>query len=269
MTLIRALLVALLLAIASSTAAAASFSTDQSDLWWADPPGSENGWGFQLVQRNSTIFITMFVYGPVGTPTWYVATMAPTGASFQWSGDLFATTGPWFGAVPYNPALVALRKVGTVTWTSTSVVAGILQYAVDGVQVTKNATRQTLVAENYNGHFGAVFHEVVSGCANVSFDNTAEGTGVLNIAQNGSAVAMTFSNTNGATCTYNGTLGQFGQMGSIVTSYACSNGAAGTYQLFEIQVTEFNITARFASTSTVATGCQSTGWLSGSTVTTF
>src|SRR5436190_18901396 len=97
-------------------ATAASYSTDQSDLWWADPPGSENGWGFQLVQRNSTIFATMFVYGPTGAPTWYVATMVPTGGPFIWSGDLYTTTGPWFGAVPYNPALFTARKVGTMTW---------------------------------------------------------------------------------------------------------------------------------------------------------
>src|ERR1041385_3394453 len=104
MNAIRHTIAALLLALVSSIAVSASFSTDQSDLWWADPPGSENGWGIQLVQSGSTIFATMFVYGPWGTPTWYVATISPpAGGQFVWSGDLFTTTGSPFGAVPYSP----------------------------------------------------------------------------------------------------------------------------------------------------------------------
>ena len=121
---IRSALATLILALSLNTTSvlAASYSTDQSDLWWADPPSSENGWGFQIVQRGSTIFITIFVYGPAGAPTWYVATMTPTPpGSLVWSGDLYVTAGPWFGSVPYNPALFALRKVGTTTWTSTAV----------------------------------------------------------------------------------------------------------------------------------------------------
>src|ERR1051325_2487186 len=72
MRFIRRALATLLVALSwcSAAAIAASFSTDQSDLWWANPPGSENGWGFQLVQRNFAIFATLFVYGPTGTPTW-------------------------------------------------------------------------------------------------------------------------------------------------------------------------------------------------------
>src|SRR5207237_6224285 len=97
MKFVRLALAALLLAFVSSAAVPASFSTDQSDIWFADPPGSENGWGFQLVQRNGTIFATLFVYGPAGAPTWYVATLNPTAASFTWTGDIYATTGPWFG----------------------------------------------------------------------------------------------------------------------------------------------------------------------------
>ena len=100
--------------IAPAPAIAASSSTDQSDLWYIP---AESGWGMQLVQRNGTIFATLFVYGPNGAPTWYVATMNPIGA-FQWSGDLYATTGPWFGTEPFNPANVVATKVGTMTWTA-------------------------------------------------------------------------------------------------------------------------------------------------------
>src|SRR5437867_10196852 len=112
-----------LLAAASflaSPASSTSFSIDQSDLYYIP---AESGWGIQLVQRGSVIFGTMFVYGPSNTPTWYVATMQFAG-NFTWTGDLYATTGPYFGTVPFNPANVVATKVGTMTWTQTSVTTG-------------------------------------------------------------------------------------------------------------------------------------------------
>jgi hypothetical protein len=249
-------------------ATAASYSTDQSDLWWADPPGSENGWGFQLVQRNSTIFATIFVYGPTGAPTWYVATMVLADGQFIWSGDLCTTTGPWFGTVPYNPALFTFRKVGTMTWNGYALNKGILSYTVDGVPVTKNAIRQTLVNENYNGHFGGGIHEVYTGCANSAFNGTIENIGVLNIAQNGASVAMTGVFPNGS-CTYSGTLSQYGQMGDIVGNFACTWGSSGSFRIFQFQVTDVSVVGRFNASSTVPAGCHATGWFGGLQVTTF
>jgi hypothetical protein len=252
-------------------AIAASCSTDQSDLWWANPAGSENGSGFQLVQRNCTIFATMFVYDPTGAPTWYVATMVPTdlGGQFIWSGDLYTTTGPWFGAVPYNPALFTFRKVGTMTWNASSVNQGTLSYSVDGVTVTKNAIRQTLVFDNFSGHYGGGIHEVVTGCPNPAFNGTSENIGILNITQNGAAITLQSFPATGGSCSYAGTLSQFGQMGDVIGSYTCSNGDAGTFHLFEMQVTITGLTGRFIAASSSLPGCQATGWFGGLVVTTF
>ena len=276
MTVLRRAACILLAAVSllALPATAASYSTDQSDLWWTDPPASENGWGFQLVQRNSTIFATMFVYGPTGAPTWYVATMGPTPpGSFIWSGDLYTTAGPWFGAVPYNPALFTFRKVGTMTWTPTSVSTGMLSYSADGVFVTKNATRQTLVNENYSGHFGGGIHETDAGCANPAFNGTIENIGVLNIVQNGTmpgaAIVMTATATTGSSCAYSGALSQLGQMGDVVGSFTCTNGSAGYFHIFEFQVTEFSVTGRFTASYAIPAGCQGAGWFGGLTVTTF
>jgi hypothetical protein len=267
---IRRALATLLVALSwsSAPAIAASFSTDQSDLWWANPPGSENGWGFQLVQRNSTIFATMFVYAPNGTPTWYVSTMAPTGSPGQWSGDLYATTGPWFGAVPYDPATFTVRKAGTMTWTVTSVTTGTLSYTIDGVAVTKNATRQTLVNENYNGHFGGGIHETNTGCANPAFNVTSENIGVFNIVQNGAAFTMTAA-SSANTCSYAGTLAQFGQFGDVFGTFACADGANGSFHIFEFQVTEMSINGRLNTAYSTPPGCQGSGWFGGLAVTTF
>jgi len=268
---IRLALLALIFAASSiaTPATAASYSTDQSDLWWADPPGSENGWGFQLVQRNSTIFATVFVYGPTSAPTWYVSTMGPTSpGSLVWSGDLYTTNGPWFGTVPYNPALFTFSKVGTMTWTPTSIITGILSYSVDGVPVTKSVTRETLVNENYSGHFGGGIHETDTGCADPSLNGTLDSIGVLDIAQTGATLTMTGASASGS-CSYAGTLTQFGQMGDVVGSFACVNGANGSFHMFEFQVTEFSIIGRFTASYNFPAGCEATGWFGGLKVTTF
>jgi hypothetical protein len=249
-------------------AVATSFSTDQSDLWWTDPPGSEDGWGIQLVQRNSTIFATMFVYGAGGAPTWLVATMNPTGGSFSWSGDLYTATGSPFDAVPYNSALFTPHKVGTMAWTATSVTTGSLTYSVDGVPFSKNLTRQFLAFEDYSGHYGGGIHEVVTGCANPGLNGTIENVGILNITQSGSTVTLAVFPTGGGSCSYAGALTQTGQMGSVTGSYVCSSGESGTFQLLEMQVNITGMTGRFTGHSNTL-GCTYAGWFGGIRVTTF
>ncbi|MGH9549106.1 MAG: hypothetical protein ACRD3W_07025, partial [Terriglobales bacterium] len=108
MRTLRLLLASSLVALSlfAAPAPATSFSTDQSDLWYI---ASESGWGIQLVQRGNLIFITMFVYDPTGKPIWYVGTLNPTGTALVWSGDIYVTTGPWFGTQPYNTALFGGR----------------------------------------------------------------------------------------------------------------------------------------------------------------
>ena len=268
MRAIRSALAALLvlLSLTSTPAIAASYSTDQSDLWYAV---GEDGWNLSLQQRGATIFGTMYLYGPNGTPTWYVATMNPAGGPFIWSGDLYTATGSWFGAVPYNLALFTPRKVGTMTWTSLTVITGTLTYTVDGVAVAKSLTRFTLVNENYSGHFGGGIHENFTNCANPAFNGTKETIGVLNITENGTAVTIATLGQTGGSCTYNGTLNQYGQMGDVAGVFACSDGSAGSFDAFELQVTEFSMTGRFTASYASPAGCQGTGWFGGLTVTTF
>jgi hypothetical protein len=104
---------AIAIAIAMSThseRAVADKTTDASDLWWIP---TESGWGIQLVQQETTIFATMFVYGPNKQPTWYVGLLSrDTPTTFTWTGTLYATTGPWFGTVPFDPATTTAVPVG-------------------------------------------------------------------------------------------------------------------------------------------------------------
>lgn len=249
-----------------SPAFATSFSTDQSDLWYIP---AESGWGMQLVQRGSVIFATLFVYGPSGAPTWYTATLDYT-TNFVWTGDLYATTGDYFTLVPFNPSDVKLTNVGTMTWQSQTVNTGMLTYVVGANTVVKNMVRQTLVLDDYSGHYGGGVHTAISGCTNPALNGTVENIGVVNITQDGSAITMQSLPTAGVGCTYVGTLTEFGQMGEIdAGSFTCTDGSAGAFQSFEMQVNETGFTGHFTATDSNPPGCQQEGWFGGLVVTTY
>jgi len=258
-----------LLAAASLLASpvyATSFSTDQSDLWFNI---NQQGEGVQLVQRGSVIFATLFVYGPGGLPTWYTATMDYT-TNLTWTGTLYATTGTFFGS-PWNPAAFTIMPVGTMTWQGQTVTTGVLTWDVNGVPGTLTGLiRQALVLDDYSGHYGGGIHSTITACANSGFDGTVEDIGVVNITQNGSALTMQSLPTTGGSCTYVGTLTEFGQMGEIDDgTYTCTDGVAGTFQSFEMQINKTGFTGRFAASNSNPPGCQQQGWFGGIVVTTF
>lgn len=267
-TLRRATFVLLALALLLvSPARATSFSTDQSDLYYN---ASEPGWGMQVVQRGSLIFATIFVYDQSTAPIWYTATLYATATPYVFSGDLYLTTGPWFGTVPFDPNAVGYRKVGTMTWAGQTVDAAVLTYVVDGVTVTKNVVRQFLVFDNFSGHYFGGAHRDVTDCVNPSFNGTTEVAGTVAVVQNGQAVTIQSSNTAGGSCTYSGTLSQAGQMGRIpAASFVCTDGSVGTITFFEMQVNISGLTARFNSSYSSPPGCQGTGWMGGMRGTTF
>ncbi|HEY2862786.1 MAG TPA: hypothetical protein VGK37_04105 [Casimicrobiaceae bacterium] len=269
MRALRLLLASSLIALSLFTGpvSATSYSADQSDLWYIP---AESGWGIQLVQRGNIIFFTMFVYDPTGKPIWYVGTISPTANPVVWSGDVFvATNGPWFGTQPFNPALVNSRIVGTLTWTPTSVTAGTLSYSVDGVAVAKNVVRQTLINDNFSGHYAGGLHEQLSNCSNPAFNGTVEDAGIFNIVQSGTAITISVTaSLSGGVCTYSGTFGQDGQMGSVNGTYSCNTGNFGSFTASEMQVNRTGFTGRFTDAST-ALGCSGSGWFGGVHTTTF
>jgi hypothetical protein len=249
--------------LSASPAYATTFTTDQSDLWYIP---SESGWGMQLVQRGSVIFATLFVYGPSGQPTWYTATLNYT-ANFNWTGTLYATTGDWFEIVPFNPADVTLTNVGTLTWQAQTTTTGTLTYVVNGVTVVKDVIREALVLDDFSGHYAGYAHREFSGCIN---DGVSEVPRTTDIVQNGTAIAIFESfPTTGNSCTFNGTVSEFGQMGDFEGTFACTDGSSGTESWFEVQVTISGLTNRHAITYSNPAGCQNNGWFGGATVTTF
>lgn len=119
-----------------------AFAGSINGIWWNK---NESGWGINFSQQSTTVFASMFVYRANGQPVWYVSTMQVSAASAAaFSGDLFETTGPYFGGGAFNPAGVVARRVGTMNLTVNPPYAGTLTYNVDGVAVTKIIEPQPL-----------------------------------------------------------------------------------------------------------------------------
>ena len=127
------------MALAFAAAPATAARSDFTDLWW-NP--AEPGWGVNLVQAQTFMFATFFVYGPGNQPVWYTGEMTRD-ATGAYAGPLYVTTGTAFGA-PANPAHKSARQVGDVTFTPSAATMGTLGYTVDGIVVSKLVQRQTL-----------------------------------------------------------------------------------------------------------------------------
>ncbi len=74
-------------------------------LWWNAPAGSESGWGINFAHQGDVIFATWFTYDASGRAWWLSMTAERSGAN-TFTGTLYRTTGPAFGAVPFDPAQV-------------------------------------------------------------------------------------------------------------------------------------------------------------------
>ena len=117
-----------------------SLATNYQDLWWV-AGGAESGWGLTVTHQGDVVFAVWYTYDLDGTPLWLAATAAKSGPG-MYSGTLYRTTGPAFGAVPFNPANVVPTPVGTMTLTFADGNVGLFAYSVNGVAQTKAITRQ-------------------------------------------------------------------------------------------------------------------------------
>ena len=110
-------------------------------LWYASPAESESGWGLNLVQQGTVLFVTWFTYGTDGRDMWLHMSDARRTAANTWSGTLYRTTGPAFNAVPFNPQQVTRTTVGSGTLTFTDGNNGSFSYTVNGISQVKPITR--------------------------------------------------------------------------------------------------------------------------------
>lgn len=243
---------------ALTLAATPARAIDYTDIWY-NP--IESGWGVNVVQSDSFIFVTFFIYGPDRRPTWYTGQLRWDGSRF--TGSLFLTQGSYYLA-PWVPDQHAATQVGVASFTPSDINAytATLSYTVDGVgSVTKSIQRQTLtsitIAGNYVGGQSGTYFNCNNPNQNGSYTDTYETLLVTQTAGVPSTATLTFAFTNNLTCTLRGTLEQYGQLYRIPNaSYRCDGGNTlnTTATVFELKATSLGIEGRLAS-SNVGGGC--------------
>ena len=260
--LVTVALFALVVAIAPTRATHAAVTTNYSDVWW-NP--AESGWGVNISQQADFLFVSFFVYGPDRQPFWYTAQLTFVGQAANgdliFSGDNYVTTGPRFDGV-FDPTTVGIRRVGSASFTATSVISGDLVYAVDGITITKSLVRQTLKTENITGNYlgGAA---TTQSCTNPAFNGTfLQGVGV-SLSQAGSSFQMATTDfETGRECAWAGTYVQDGQVARVGGNYSCTSGEMGTFNFFEIQSSISGLMGRLSTVSTFSGAtCNVTGRL--------
>jgi len=229
--------------------AAAQAAADYTDIWYLP---AESGWGVNFVQADSVIFATFFIYSQGNVPTWYTAIIYANADASSFTGNLYSTTGTWFGA-PWVPSNVVNTQVGTATFTPSSPYQGTLSYSFTSgtpPTVTKIIQRQVLTTIALGGNYLGGQSGAYTG-SSCPFSGSYTDTFNLAVAQPGDGTAtFTFSYTSGISCTWSGTLVQFGQLYSMPNaSYTCTDGTNATASMDQLKATTFGIEAIFSAPS--------------------
>lgn len=214
-------------------AQATPHSTDYSDLWWAGT--AEDGWGVNVIQQGDILFATFFVYGTDSAARWFVApAMAPTAAQpstgSRFSGDLYQTTGPWFGG-PFNPSQVTAGVVGTSTITFDSAGTGTLSYSVSGTPVVKAIQRQTFRANSVAGAYVGGMVASASQCDSSTNNGPTYIIGSAVATHTGTQVSFQVDffagNGQASTCLFTGTHVPSGRLANVTSgNWSCVVGGA-------------------------------------------
>lgn len=225
---------AAMLAALSLPAAAGAYS----DLWW-NP--RESGWGLNLVQQDETAFVTLFLYGPDGRPTWYVASDARitahgAGGLPHFHGTLYRTEGPWHGG-PFDPARVRAVAVGEIDLELHARDRMRVHYAAEGVAGVKELERQSFAAEYVAAWYASQFvlRVTVPGGGPIG---VSQYHGELHLRLQDGAGYMRVDDHLGRRCEYRGSYRQAGKLISFSGDYTCTAGdsPAGRFEIEELEV---------------------------------
>jgi hypothetical protein len=238
--------------------AAPARATDLTDMWW-NP--TESGWGLNVVQADSNLWLTFFVYGADRKPTWYSAYIQWDGGKF--TGPLYATTGSYF-AGPWNPAEHPdAVNVGTATFTpsGTNAYEATLSYTVSGAgAVTKSIERQYLGPIALSGTYAASQAGTYGGCSSSGDNGSYIDAATLTVSQTtANAITLAFGYGSGANCTLSGTAERKGPLFQIANAaYKCTGKltVSTTANVYEVRKTSLGVEGRF--TARLSSGCQET-----------
>lgn len=250
-------LCALLLA---SAAQASTATVNYNDLWW-NP--NESGWGVNIAQQGTFLFLTFFIYGADSKPTWVTGELTRTGQSASgqpiFTGGIYLSDGPYYGAASFNPNDVHRNQVGTASFNPVDAVSGTLSYSIGGVNVTRSIVRQTLVNDDLSGNYFGIMRTTAT-CppeSPVTEESTLEGT----ITQSGTQFQFQYQDVAGSVgqievCTFSGGWTQQGLLARVDGTITCSNGLSGAAAMTEVASSPFAVSARLSAN---AGGCTVSG----------
>ena len=92
--------------------AASAWGADVTDIWW-NP--SASGWGLTLAQHGDNVFGVWFTYDTDGQPLWVVMPGVTFSGPDSFTGTLYTTTGPYFGAPSFDASRVTATAQGSAT----------------------------------------------------------------------------------------------------------------------------------------------------------
>ena len=257
--MIRSLLVSIALVATLLAPRADAAETDYTDTWWSP---SEAGWGVNLTQQRNTIYVTFYIYGTDGNPTWYAALLTRDGTGERFTGTLNRTTGTYF-AVPWLGYTIA--PAGTATFTATSSTTGQLQYSVGGANVVKDLERITLSPLNVAGTYMGGVSGRRTGCGAESgpiIDPIQ--LQVLHSTSNNEIRIDQLSLSGALVCRMEGVAVQTGKVMTVNSaSYTCIDGWNARARVFNLRSTPAGFEAQWFSDR--GGGCTESGQLSGVT----
>lgn len=256
--MIRRFIIATLLLLAA-TSAHAGFYTD---IWYRL---GQPGFGYNFVQTDDYIFVTFFIYGPDGKPTWYIAALQRQNDG-TFSGELSETRGT-FWAVPW--AGYTETVVGTATFApAENFYQGTFSYNVPGVGSSSNPVeRQTLLSQDLTGVYAGGMGGQYTGCTSSANNGEYRDYYDLTVTQlTSSDATFQFDFIGGLSCTLSGSLVQNGLLYRMPNAtYSCSGGGITPFDtsavMSQIKWTSQGIEGQFLAPTTPG-GCQEFGYFS-------
>jgi hypothetical protein len=252
MAMMKRFLLTFLLLTASAQAAA----VDYTDIWF-NP--SESGWGVNVVQSDTFLFMTFFIYGADNKPTWFTAQVNQD-ASGNFNGTLFATTGtyyilPWVG--------VTVSPVGSASFQPQGPYTAKLVYIVNGVgTVTKIIQRQPLTTITIGGNYIGGVVITRSLCANSANGAVTANISISQPLNNVGPASVGIARADGVSCTFVGPLTQWGKLYQMTNAtYNCSNGLNTTANVNELSATAHGVEGTWSANA--QEGCVETGTFAG------
>ena len=235
-------------------------AADYTDLWWTP---TEPGWGLTLVQSDSFIFLSFFIYGEGNKPTWYTAELRPD-AQGGYGGGVYLSMGTDY-TKPWNPGdRTSAQQVGSAQFrpSAANSYQATLTYVVNNVVYTKAIERMALTQINLAGTYTGGLAGVQSGCNGAGSYKNSYDLQATQTAAGAFSLAFTFPTY---ACTLTGTLLQTGsQYQATGAEYRCNQGnttvLATTANISELKATAQGIEGRWVAP--VGGGCTESAYFS-------